>query len=184
MRNHFAGLDYIDQETSTGVHNRSVAWSLRRSPVVSGIEMAVVPPEMSLEGAASVVGGALTTITAFERKANPRTWHQMLITDATGSVGVTGVQLPAPTMSFAAPSQFLTIDRRHRDEVHVTCRPTVRSPIHEPYDALPECPRALRTGRPSGRVGSSPGYAPSRASERMRSRVRVITSPRGCRRGP
>jgi len=134
VRVHFAGLNYFDRETSSGDHNRSVARSLKRSPVVSGIEMAgiaetagagiekgdrvvgytdiwrgpfyhsqfvatpasnlaVVPPEVSLEAAASIVGGALTSITALEKKARLRCGQRVLITGATGSVGVTGVQL-------------------------------------------------------------------------------------------
>ena len=136
VRVHFAALNYIDRETSCGEHNRSVARSLKRSPVVSGIEMAgiaesagygieagdpvvgytdiwrgpfyhaqlvatpasnlaVVPPHLSLEGATSIVGGALTSITALERKANLRRGQRVLVTGATGSVGVTGVQLAA-----------------------------------------------------------------------------------------
>lgn len=136
VRVHFAGLNYIDLETSKAEHNRAVAWSLKRSPVASGIEMAgvaesdgarikkgdrvfgytnifrgpfyhaevvstpesnlaVVPDNCSLEGAASIVGGALTSINALERIARIERGSRVLITGATGSVGVTGVQLAA-----------------------------------------------------------------------------------------
>jgi len=131
---HFAGLNQFDVATSKGEHNRAVARSLKRSAVISGIEMAgiarssgrgveegdrvvgytdiwrgpfyhcqygatpahnlaVVPANMSLEGAASIVGGALTSITGLERRGRLEPGQRVLITGATGSVGVTGVQL-------------------------------------------------------------------------------------------
>ena len=134
VRVHFAGLNYIDLETSKGEHNKSVARALKRAPVVSGIEMAgvaetdgerikkgdrvfgytnifrgpfyhaqhvstpehnlaVVPEDTSLEGATSIIGGALTSINALERIARIESGSRVLITGATGSVGVTGVQL-------------------------------------------------------------------------------------------
>ena len=134
VRVHYAGLNYIDLETSNGEHNRGVARALKRTPVVSGIEMAgiaetdgeriqkgdrvfgythifkgpfyhaqwvatpernlaVVPENASLEGAASVLGGALTSIRALERIARLEAGSRVLVTGATGSVGVTGVQL-------------------------------------------------------------------------------------------
>ncbi len=40
VRIHFAGLNYFDHGVSTGAHTRSAERSLKRSPVVSGIEMA------------------------------------------------------------------------------------------------------------------------------------------------
>ena len=136
VRVHFAGLNYIDLETSRGEHNKAVARALKRSPVASGIEMAgvaetdgerikkgdrvcgytqifkgpfyhaqyvsapeknlaVVPESTSLEGATSIIGGALTSINALERIARLNRNHRVLITGATGSVGVTGVQLAA-----------------------------------------------------------------------------------------
>ena len=52
-----------------------------------------VPESVSLEGAASIVGGALTSITALERIAGLGTNQQVLVTGATGSVGITAVQL-------------------------------------------------------------------------------------------
>ena len=134
VRVHFAGLNYIDLETSKGEHNKTVAWALKRAPVVSGIEMAgvaetdgerikkgdrvfgytnifrgpfyhaqyvstpehnlaVVPEDTSLEGATSIIGGALTSLNALERIARLERGSHVLITGATGSVGVTGVQL-------------------------------------------------------------------------------------------
>lgn len=134
VRVHYAGLNYIDLETSKGEHNRSVARALKRAPVVSGIEMAgvaetdgeriqkgdrvfgythifkgpfyhaqyvstpehnlaLVPEDISLEGATSIIGGALTSISALERIARLESGSRVLITGATGSVGVTGVQL-------------------------------------------------------------------------------------------
>lgn len=134
VRVHFAGLSYIDFETSNGGHRRSLARALEKSPVVSGIEMAgvaetggqdiergdrvfgytsiirgpfyhaqyvstpehnlaVVPESISLEGAASIVGGALTSINALERIARLDRGSRVLITAATGSVGTTAVQL-------------------------------------------------------------------------------------------
>ena len=57
------------------------------------IKMARVPKNVSIEGAASIVGGALTSIAALERIAGLRAESTVLITGATGSVGVTGVQL-------------------------------------------------------------------------------------------
>ena len=134
VRVHFAGLSHLDLETSRGQHRRLVERALRRSPVVSGIEMAglaetdgqtirrgdrvvgytnisrgpfyhaqlvstpeknlaVVPENVSLEGAASIVGGALTSIAAFERIARLEPGSSVLVTAATGSVGTTAVQL-------------------------------------------------------------------------------------------
>ena len=55
--------------------------------------LALVPENTSLEGATSIIGGALTSINAFERIARLQPGSDVLITGATGSVGVTGVQL-------------------------------------------------------------------------------------------
>lgn len=134
VRVHYAGLNYIDLETSNGEHRRAVERALKRSPVVSGIEMAgiaetdgqrinrgdpvfgythitrgpfyhaqavstpeshlaVVPANMSLEGAASIVGGALTSINALERIAHLERGARVLVTAATGSVGTAALQL-------------------------------------------------------------------------------------------
>ena len=134
VRVHYAGLSYIDFETSNGEHRRAVERALKKSPVASGIEMAgiaetdgskikkgdrvfgythitrgpfyhaqlvatpesnlaVVPDDMSLEGAVSIVGGALTSINALERIARIRRGANVLVTAATGSVGTTAVQL-------------------------------------------------------------------------------------------
>ena len=114
MRVHYAALNNFDLETSRGDRNKAIAKAAKRSPILSGIEMAGVaesngvrtkrgdrvfgytnifkgpwfhaqcvavaerrlarvPESFSLEGAASVVGGALTTITAIERIAKHRT---------------------------------------------------------------------------------------------------------------
>lgn len=55
--------------------------------------LARVPDDFTLEGATSVVGGALTAITALERIARLPAGANVLITGATGSVGSTAVQL-------------------------------------------------------------------------------------------
>ena len=55
--------------------------------------LALVPSNVSLEGATSIVGGALTSITALERIAGLKPGSDVLITGATGSVGINGVQL-------------------------------------------------------------------------------------------
>ncbi len=136
VRVHYAGLNNFDIETSEGKRNGAVRRALKKSQVVSGIEMAgiagsdgnqikkgdrvvgythifngpffhaqyvavpedqlaIVPENVSLEGATSIVGGALTTISALERIAGLQPGDAILITGATGSVGVTAVQLAA-----------------------------------------------------------------------------------------
>jgi len=55
--------------------------------------LTVIPENVSLEGATSIVGGALTSINALERIARLSCGNNVLITGATGSVGITGVQL-------------------------------------------------------------------------------------------
>lgn len=55
--------------------------------------MARVPRGMTLEGAAALVGGAVTSIAALERIAKTKTGDRLLVTGATGSVGVTALQL-------------------------------------------------------------------------------------------
>ncbi|MEM9316960.1 MAG: zinc-binding dehydrogenase, partial [Pseudomonadota bacterium] len=60
---------------------------------VSPSKLAHVPAGVSLAGATSLVGGALTSITALERIARIEAGQQVLVTGATGSVGVTAVQL-------------------------------------------------------------------------------------------
>jgi NADPH:quinone reductase-like Zn-dependent oxidoreductase len=52
-----------------------------------------IPENFSLHGAASIIGGALTSITALERIADVRPGQKVLVTGATGSVGITAVQL-------------------------------------------------------------------------------------------
>jgi len=56
-------------------------------------KLAHVPECLSLEGAASIVGGALTSITALETIAGIGADQRVLVTGATGSVGITAVQL-------------------------------------------------------------------------------------------
>ena len=56
-------------------------------------KLAIVPDNFTLEGATSVIGGALTAITALEKIAKLRAGENVLITGATGSVGYTAVQL-------------------------------------------------------------------------------------------
>lgn len=55
--------------------------------------LAVIPKDVSLEGATSLVGGALTSINALERIAHLKPQDRVLITGATGSVGIASVQL-------------------------------------------------------------------------------------------
>lgn len=61
--------------------------------VLNERKLARVPRGMSLEGAASIVGGALTAIAALERIARLERGQKVLITAATGSVGINAVQL-------------------------------------------------------------------------------------------
>ncbi|MEM8607193.1 MAG: NAD(P)-dependent alcohol dehydrogenase [Myxococcota bacterium] len=68
-------------------------WFHAEYVALSEERMAQVPDGFSLEGAASLVGGALTTITALERIAKLRSGQSVLVTGATGSVGITAVQL-------------------------------------------------------------------------------------------
>ncbi|MEM8660571.1 MAG: NADP-dependent oxidoreductase [Pseudomonadota bacterium] len=56
-------------------------------------KLALIPDNVSLQGAASIVGGALTSITALERIAGIAADQKLLVTGATGSVGITAVQL-------------------------------------------------------------------------------------------
>jgi NADPH:quinone reductase-like Zn-dependent oxidoreductase len=56
-------------------------------------KLAHVPEGISLEGAASIVGGGLTSIAGLERIAGIGPNQQVLVTGATGSVGITAVQL-------------------------------------------------------------------------------------------
>lgn len=63
------------------------------SVAVPETNLARIPENMSAQGAVSVVGGALTSITALERIAQVKPGQQILITGATGSVGITAVQL-------------------------------------------------------------------------------------------
>ncbi|MEM7136039.1 MAG: NADP-dependent oxidoreductase [Myxococcota bacterium] len=136
VRVHYAALNNFDLETSRGDRNKAIAKAAKRSPILSGIEMAGVaetdgvrtkrgdrvfgytnifkgpwfhaqyvavsekrlarvPENFSLEGAVSVVGGALTTVAAMERIVKVRDGETVLVTGATGSVGVTAVQLAA-----------------------------------------------------------------------------------------
>ena len=134
VRVEYAALSYLDYETMRGDRNKAITKALKKSHVVSGIEMAgvvendgkrikkgdrvfgytnifkgpwfhaeyaaiseskltLVPDGMPNEGAASIVGGALTSISALERIAALQSGQKVLITGATGSVGVTAMQL-------------------------------------------------------------------------------------------
>lgn len=136
VRVHYAALNNFDLENATGKRNRAMEKALRKSAVISGIEMAglaesdgkrikkgdkvfgythiwkgpffhaeyvavpehslaLVPDNHTLQGTASIIGGALTSINALERIAKLKSGETVLITGATGSVGVTGVQLAA-----------------------------------------------------------------------------------------
>ncbi len=55
--------------------------------------LAKLPTGMTPEGAAALVGGAVTSIAALERIAKTKPGDQLLVTGATGSVGVTALQL-------------------------------------------------------------------------------------------
>ena len=48
---------------------------------------------MTSEGATALVGGAVTSIAALERIARTKPGDKLLVTGATGSVGVTALQL-------------------------------------------------------------------------------------------
>ncbi|MEP5766372.1 MAG: NAD(P)-dependent alcohol dehydrogenase [Halieaceae bacterium] len=63
--------------------------------VVPEHKLTQIPEDHSLEGAASLIGGALTSIAAIERIADVKPDDNILITGATGSVGITAVQLAA-----------------------------------------------------------------------------------------
>jgi len=52
-----------------------------------------LPNGMTSEGAAALVGGAVTSIAALERIAKTKAGDKLLVTGATGSVGVTALQL-------------------------------------------------------------------------------------------
>lgn len=62
---------------------------------VSEQRLAKLPDGISLQMAASLVGGALTSIEALERVANVESEQRILITGASGSVGIAAVQLAA-----------------------------------------------------------------------------------------
>lgn len=55
--------------------------------------MAKLPTGMLPEGAGALVGGAVTSIAALERIAKTKPGDRLLVTGATGSVGVTALQL-------------------------------------------------------------------------------------------
>lgn len=55
--------------------------------------LAKLPTGMTPEGAAALVGGAVTAIAALERIAKIKPGDKLLVTGATGSVGVTALQL-------------------------------------------------------------------------------------------
>jgi len=55
--------------------------------------LAKLPGGMTSEGAAALVGGAVTSIAALERIARTKPGDKLLVTGATGSVGVTALQL-------------------------------------------------------------------------------------------
>jgi len=60
---------------------------------LSEIKLVQVPESLSLEATTSIIGGALTAIAALERIAELKAGDSVLITGATGSVGITAVQL-------------------------------------------------------------------------------------------
>ncbi|MGB5809359.1 MAG: NAD(P)-dependent alcohol dehydrogenase [Polyangiales bacterium] len=68
-------------------------WFHAQQVALSESKMARVPENFSLEGAASIIGGALTSIAALERIAKLKSGSKLLVTGATGSVGVTATQL-------------------------------------------------------------------------------------------
>lgn len=68
-------------------------WFHAQYVALAEAKLAVVPEPFTPEGAASIVGGALTAITALERIAKLKSGQTILITGATGSVGVTALQL-------------------------------------------------------------------------------------------
>ncbi|MCE8000720.1 MAG: NAD(P)-dependent alcohol dehydrogenase [Rhodobiaceae bacterium] len=127
-------LSHIDYENQRGWNNKALRKNLKKSPVVSGIEMAgivesngtkfkkgdpvfgytnifkgpwfhaeyvalaetnlaSIPHGVSAEGATAIIGGALTAITALEKIAGTQNGDDVLITGATGSVGITALHL-------------------------------------------------------------------------------------------
>lgn len=127
-------LSHIDYENQRGWNNKALRKNLKKSPVISGIEMAgivesdgirfkkgdpvfgytnifkgpwfhaeyvalpetnlaLIPKGTSAEGAAAIIGGALTAITALEKIARTKSGDVVLITGATGSVGITALHL-------------------------------------------------------------------------------------------
>lgn len=67
--------------------------------------LALLPDNVTLEGATSIVGGALTSINSLERVASLTSGNRVLLTGATGRVGVTGVQLGADVSAVCHSSQ-------------------------------------------------------------------------------
>lgn len=55
--------------------------------------LAHVPEGLTAEGATSIVGGAVTAISALEKLAKTKSGDEVLITGATGSVGITALHL-------------------------------------------------------------------------------------------
>lgn len=55
--------------------------------------LAHIPDGMTAEGATAIVGGAVTTIAALEKLARTKRGDEVLITGATGSVGITALHL-------------------------------------------------------------------------------------------
>lgn len=129
-----SALNYLDYENQRGEHNKALRKNLKKSPVVSGIEMAgivesdgkrfkkgdqvfgytnifkgpwfhgeyvalketnlaLIPNGLTPEGATSIIGGAVTAIAALEKLAKTKQGDEVLLTGATGSVGITALHL-------------------------------------------------------------------------------------------
>ncbi len=68
-------------------------WFHTEYVAIKEANIAKLPTGMTPEGAAAIVGGAVTSIAALERIAKTKPGDNVLITGATGSVGVTALQL-------------------------------------------------------------------------------------------
>ncbi len=68
-------------------------WFHAEFVTVKEANIAKLPTGMTPEGAAALVGGAVTSIAALERIAKTKPGDKLLVTGATGSVGVTALQL-------------------------------------------------------------------------------------------
>lgn len=68
-------------------------WFHAEFVAVKESNIAKLPTGMTPEAAAAIVGGAVTSIAALERIAKTKPGDRLLVTGATGSVGVTALQL-------------------------------------------------------------------------------------------